>query len=287
MKIESLLARDIKTTVESMLAARYGEREAQAMVRVIFEDVMGWSPVDMVLKGDYELNNYTAERIWKIADRVAAGEPIQQVVGWADFSGLRFVVTRQTLIPRPETAELVDLIISRFAGRKDLNILDCGTGSGCIAITLARSLPFARVKGIDISDGALDVARNNASRLKTKVDFEHVDMLCLPPEPSSLYDIIVSNPPYIAEHERNLMESNVLDFEPPTALFVPDADPLKFYRAIGQYGTSALKSGGRLYFEINPLYASQLVILMESLGYDTVETELDAQGKTRFLIASL
>lgn len=286
MKTQSLLVRDVKSGAEAVLADRYGQREAKAMIRVIFEDVLGWKPVDLILRADYELNDYTAERIWSITERVASGEPIQQVVGWADFCGLRFKVTKDTLIPRPETTELVDMITSDYSGRKDLRVLDCGTGSGCIAIALARALPFSAVTGIDISDGALKVARENASLLKTQVDFEHRDILSLSGNDKATYDIIVSNPPYIAEHERSSMEKNVLDYEPATALFVPDDAPLKFYHAIAVYGMSALCPDGRIYFEINPLYASELVTLIKSSGYSDVATHLDMEGKIRFLTAT-
>lgn len=285
MKTQSLLVRDVKAAAEATLAARYGDREARAMVRVIMEDVMGWSPVDIVLNAGYELNDYTAGRISEITRRVASGEPIQQVVGWADFCGLRFKVTRDTLIPRPETAELVDMLISDYKNRKDLDILDCGTGSGCIAIALARALPFARVRAIDISEGALKIARENSIRLKTGVEFDRQDILNLPAVPYATYDIIVSNPPYIAEHERSGMESNVLDHEPASALFVPDSDPLVFYRAVASYGIRALRPAGRVYFEINPLFATPLVNLMESTGYSDVTLHLDFRGKTRFLTA--
>lgn len=282
----SLRVRDIKAEAEATLAAVYGDREAKAMVRVIFEDVMGWKPVDLILKADYELTDFSARRVADIVERVRAGEPIQQVVGWADFCGMRFKVTRDTLIPRPETAELVDLIVKEMHDRKDLRVLDCGTGSGCIAIALACALPFADVEGIDISDAALKVAAANAAELRASARFSHKDMLALTPPSAPCYDIIVSNPPYIAQSERAGMEQNVLDYEPATALFVPDDDPLRFYHAVTRYAVRALTPGGRLYFEINPLYADRLQRDVEAAGMHSVALERDDRGKLRFLTAT-
>ncbi|MDE5608311.1 MAG: peptide chain release factor N(5)-glutamine methyltransferase [Muribaculaceae bacterium] len=283
----SLTVAALKSSLTALLAAKYGTREANAMVRMMIEEVMGWSAVDIALRSDYVLNEATAGRLQAIAGRVYDGEPIQYVLGVASFHGLRFKVTPATLIPRPETSELVDIIADEAAGRKDLRILDCGTGSGCIAIALARALPFSRVTGIDISDDALAVARDNASALKADVSFRNADILALNDADTPLYDIIVSNPPYIAEHEREGMEANVLDYEPHSALFVPDDDPLRFYTAIGSYGLSALAPGGRLYFEINPLYADRLRKDIGGMGYRDVEIMRDMYGRKRFLTARL
>ena len=221
-----------------------GEREAYWMTRDIIEDVMGYNEVDMLLKGDEELSDFVARKIDEVAKRVLDGAPLQHVLGWARFAGNRFNVTQDTLIPRPETQELVDLIISRYGDAKDLNIIDVGTGSGCIAISLARGLKFAQVKGIDISDSALMIATENAKNLKAKVVFEHRNALSLQQVKDESYDIIVSNPPYIAESERKDMERVVLDYEPSMALFVSDEDPLVFYRAIASWGRDVLTSDG-------------------------------------------
>ena len=268
-----------------LLAEKYGSREAAAMIRMMIEEVMGWSAIDIALRSDYEMTRATADRLRNIAERVYAGEPIQYVLGVATFHGLRFKVTTATLIPRPETSELVDMIVDDAKETKDLRILDCGTGSGCIAIALARALPFSRVTGIDISDEALAVARENASALRASASFLRQDILSLTDEEQRAYDIIVSNPPYIAEHERSGMEPNVVEHEPHTALFVPDDDPLRFYTAIGHYGLTALSAGGRLYFEINPLYADQLKQEIEQMGYHDVEITRDMYGRQRFMTA--
>lgn len=267
------------------LARRFGEREASWMVRMIFEDVKGYSQVDMALNGDRDLGEATCRRVNEIVDRLLANEPLQYILGHARFYGLDFKVSPAVLIPRPETEELVDIIVKDADGREDLRVLDLGTGSGCIAIALARNLPFAAVTGIDISADALDVARANAATLKSRVDFRRGDILDLHLEPASL-DIIVSNPPYITRSERSTMESNVLDHEPATALFVPDDDPLKFYTPIYKAATEALAPGGRLYFELNPLTADSLADCMRADGWDNVSIIPDSRKQRRFLSAT-
>ncbi|MDE6467512.1 MAG: peptide chain release factor N(5)-glutamine methyltransferase, partial [Muribaculaceae bacterium] len=190
------------------------------------------------------------------------------------------------LIPRPETAGLVALITDRYGCRPDLQVLDIGTGSGCIAISLARALPFCRIDAIDISAAALDIAQRNAAALKAKVNFIQSDILAAEP-PRARYDIIVSNPPYIGESEKSDMDSRVLDHEPHGALFVPDNDPLLFYRTIARYGIKALKPGGRLYFEINSLYAVQMRDMLAAEGYSDIDVLRDYRGNYRFATAVL
>ncbi|MCM1450265.1 MAG: peptide chain release factor N(5)-glutamine methyltransferase [Clostridiales bacterium] len=276
--------KNVKLREQQALVPLYGDREAGWIVRALIEDVMGWSTTDIILNGEYELNDYTVERLDKMTSRVTAGEPVQYVTGIAPFYGMQFKVNPAVLIPRPETAELVDLIVKDYGTCSDLSVLDCGTGSGCIAIALARNLPFAQVVAIDKSTAALEVARDNASRLKVKVDFREFDILSLPAlTDESRYDIIVSNPPYIARHEEESMSSTVKDYEPSMALFVPDDDPLRFYHPILEYATYALKPGGKLYFEINPLYVEPLMNMLSS--FDDTESLRDSQGNTRFVTA--
>lgn len=282
-----MTAKELSDSVMTRLAAVYGEREARAMTRILFEHYKGWSPVDVIMHAGEELLPVTVSAVDKAVVRVAAGEPIQYVVGSARFYGMDFRVTPDTLIPRPETAELVDLIVDRWKSRSDLQVLDCGTGSGCIAIALARNLPFSDVTGIDISAGALAVARGNSTELKARVNFQIADMLALDAADGRRYDIIVSNPPYIAEHEKTAMNVNVLEHEPHRALFVPDDDPLRFYTAVARYAAVALKPRGVLYFEINPLYVNEMLAMLGSCGFNNNEVINDSQGRRRFTVSSL
>ncbi|MDE6383643.1 MAG: peptide chain release factor N(5)-glutamine methyltransferase [Paramuribaculum sp.] len=262
----------------------YGPGEAAMLLRIIFEHLKGWTQTDMIMHGSDEVSDFIAGKADAIIDRLLAHEPIQYIIGEARWYGMKFSVDRSTLIPRPETEQLVDLIVADASDATDLRVLDLCTGSGCIAIALARNLRFATVEAVDISAEALDVARRNADSLRAKVDFRHADVLAVKPEPDS-FDIIVSNPPYIAEHERASMSANVLDYEPHTALFVPDSDPLRFYTAIARYAMTALKSGGSLYFELNPLYAERLQTEMEADGWLDVELRPDFRKVIRFLKA--
>lgn len=276
-----------KRSIISRIAPLYPRREAAWMARIILEHLTGKSEVDLLIGADKEVSDFIAGKVDGIVERLLNHEPLQYILGETYFYGHIFKVTPATLIPRPETAELIDMIVDDADSATDLRVIDLGTGSGCIAVSLAMALKFASVMAVDISADAVAVATENASRLHAKVTCEVADMLALVPVPGS-YDIIVSNPPYIAAHERASMDANVLDYEPSTALFVPDDDPLKFYRAITRYASVALAAGGRLYFEINPLYADEMVSMVraEISGAD-VEVTLDAQGRKRFLRAQM
>lgn len=257
--------------------------ELQAMIRVICEDVFNYDQVDVALRQDHELPDFAPERIAEIIARLKRHEPLQYVVGSARFHGHRFKVTPAVLIPRPETEQLVDLIIDENPDA-DLKVLDMGTGSGCIAIALARALKFAQVDALDVSRDALAVARENAVLLKTPgVRFFESDMLAS--QPSACYDIIVSNPPYICWSERESMDRNVKDFEPGQALFVPDSDPLLYYKAIAHYASQSLEHGGKLYLEINQRFGNEVKHLLESCGLDDVRIIEDSFGHVRFAAA--
>ena len=257
--------------------------ELQAMIRVICEDVFNYDQVDVALRQDHELPDFAPERIAEIIARLKRHEPLQYVVGSARFHGHRFKVTPAVLIPRPETEQLVDLIIDENPDA-DLKVLDMGTGSGCIAIALARALKFAQVDALDVSRDALAVARENAALLKTPgVRFFESDMLAS--QPSACYDIIVSNPPYICWSERESMDRNVKDFEPGQALFVPDSDPLLYYKAIAHYASQSLEHCGKLYLEINQRFGNEVKHLLESFGLDDVRIIEDSFGHVRFAAA--
>lgn len=268
--------------LKSGLAGVAEPQEVQAMIRVICEDVFNYDPVDVALRQESELPGFAPQRIADIIARLQRHEPLQYIVGSARFHGHRFKVTPAVLIPRPETEQLVDLVIDENPA-SDLRVLDMGTGSGCIAISLARALKFAQVDALDVSRDALAIARENAAALKVKVRFFESDMLL--PQPSARYDIIVSNPPYICWNEREAMDRNVKDYEPGQALFVPDNDPLLFYKAIARYAGESLERGGRLYLEINQRFGAEVKRLLENSGLDEVRIIEDSYGKVRFAAA--
>ena len=275
----------LKEAIEQLRSGLAGvaePQEVQAMIRIICEDIFNYDQVDVALRQESELPDFAQERVTEIIARLRRHEPLQYIVGSARFHGHRFKVTPAVLIPRPETEQLIDMIVDENPA-SDLRVLDMGTGSGCIAISLARALKFAQVDALDVSRDALAVARENAAALKVKVRFFESDMLS--PQPPARYDIIVSNPPYVCWSERESMERNVLDYEPGQALFVPDNDPLLFYKAIAAYATASLERGGRLYLEINQRFGNEIKRLLEDHGFDEVRIIEDSYGKTRFAAA--
>ena len=274
------------------LAQVYDEGEAKAVARMVYEVRYGLTLSDIYIGKDTQLSLDCQTELEEITKRLIEHEPVQYILGQADFCGRTFHVEPGILIPRPETEHLCRLITKHAAiGVPNRTILDIGTGSGCIAITLALDIPNSQVTAWDISPIALRVAKGNAQRLGADVTFQEVDVLTAPGSPSLWremgggWDLIVSNPPYICNKERAEMEQNVLAHEPHTALFVPDDNPLLFYRAIAQYGQSALKTGGSLYFEINPLYASPLREMLSTMSYHDIDIKDDQFGKTRFIQA--
>ncbi len=279
MQVEDF-ARSLRARLEGM----YGTGEATAMVRLIFNVMKGWSATDMIVNADREISDMFRNQVGKVMERIERGEPIQYVLGTARFYGMDLKVDSRVLIPRPETEELIDMIVARFKNREDLKVLDIGTGSGAIAIVLSRNLPFSDVTGIDLSEGALQVARENAADLHARISLIHADIFKWMPEPDSL-DIVVSNPPYIPEEEKRDMETNVLDYEPASALFVPDSDPLVYYRRIAEVASVGLRVDGRIYFEINPRFAEQIKKMLEERGYLDVEVTQDISRRDRFVSA--
>lgn len=279
-----MTTREAILLLRSELGAYYDNREIEGMTRVIFEDVLLWQPVDIVMRENEQLPEFFGNRLTSIIERLKQYEPLQYILGKARFHGHSFAVTPATLIPRPETEQLVDMIVDENPG-SDLEVLDIGTGSGCIAISLARALKFAQVTATDISLGALEVAKQNAAALKTRVRFLEQDILTCR-APSEAWDIIVSNPPYITEQEMAAMERNVIDYEPASALFVPNDDPMLFYRPIAAYSSRALKKGGRLYLEINRAMAQLVSDTLKRAGLSNVQVHNDFNGNNRFVSAT-
>lgn len=274
---------ELRRATVKRLEEVYPRGEALWLWREMLMRIKGWGQVELAIKAGDEVSEYLQRKVEEVTERLLRKEPVQYIFGMAEFYGLQLKVTPDVLIPRPETAEMVDMIVKWADGRTDLRVLDLCTGSGCIAVALARNLKFAQIAAIDLSSKALAVAAENVKALKVKVNLKLGDALQLKDETSPKYDIIVSNPPYIAESERASMDSNVVDHEPQMALFVPDSDPLRFYHAIARYAMTALVSGGVLYFEINPLYAIRLREELQQQGWDDVVVEADMQGLNRFI----
>ncbi len=272
--------------VRKRLDGIYDRRERESVILLIFDYVKGWSRVDLIINEGKELSDFAKSEIDHIVDRLILGEPIQYITGKARFFGLDFKVRPGVLIPRPETEELVDWILHDAADRSDLAVLDIGTGSGCIAISLARSLPFANVTALELSPVAISQAEENAKDLHTKVNFINADMYQWAPTPRSL-DIIVSNPPYIAPDEKADMEVRVKDFEPSEALFVTADDPIRPYKRIEAIASEGLKTGGSVYMELNPRFADDVRNYFAAKGcWADIDLRLDSYGKKRMLKAT-
>ena len=268
--------------INEALTGCYSSGEVSALTRIIATELLGFSQTTFFLKDDVTLTAEQETLLDNAIERLKKQEPIQYILGYSDFCGLRFKVTPATLIPRPETSELVEWIESEATGNE--NILDIGTGSGCIAVSLAHKLPQSKVTAWDISDDALAVATENSKANGCNVAFELVDILAHQPS-GELFDIIVSNPPYIKENEKESMHANVLDWEPHTALFVPDSAPLLFYRTIAKKGLTLLKPGGRLYFEINRAHGKETMDMLAALGYTNIELRKDFAENDRMIRA--
>lgn len=269
------------------LVSRYGDKEAKAITRYLLEVGYGLSMTDILCGAAEQL---PPDEMGENLRRLLKGEPVQYVVGKAEFGGRTFKVTPDVLIPRPETYELCQWVVEEKREERreerDFSVLDIGTGSGCIAITLALDIPDAQVEAWDISEGALSIARQNVEDLHAHVDFKQVNVLSsLPKQGGPEWVFIISNPPYICKKEAASMEQHVLDHEPHQALFVPDEDPLVFYKAIGQYACYALANHGCLFFEINPLYATEITKMLDEMGFFEIETRKDQFGKVRFVRA--
>ncbi len=270
--------------MRAALAARFGGGEAEAMLRLVWHHLKGWSAGELFMHGADRVSDYIGGKIGEIMRRLLdEDEPIQYVLGEGRFYGMDLKVTPAVLIPRPETEELVDMVVDRYGDTPDLRVLDACTGSGAIAIALARTLRFADVVVLDVSPAALEVARENARALKAPVEFVEADLMSWMPGRGSL-DVIVSNPPYVDESERAGMDPHVLKWEPALALFVPDSDPLRFYARLAEIGLEGLKPGGRMYLELNPRHASDVARLLASKGYVEVEVVRDRYGKERFAV---
>ncbi|WP_439880978.1 peptide chain release factor N(5)-glutamine methyltransferase [Pontibacter sp. MBLB2868] len=264
----------------------YPEPEAGAIAQLVLEHVLHKSRVQLSLQQQETVTQAQEEEVKQAVLRLQQQEPVQYVLGVAHFYGLELQVDERVLIPRPETEELVDRVIKQHKNREHLRILDICTGSGCIPLALAANLNTDSVVGLEVSTGALEVARANTAKLNLPVEWlEHDVFKPIPGIAPESLDIITSNPPYVREDEKKQMRENVLQFEPHLALFVPNADPLKYYKRIAAIGLELLKKGGKLYFEINEQYGAQVAKLLLEHGYSRAEVVQDLFGKDRMVEA--
>ncbi|CEA16760.1 Release factor glutamine methyltransferase [Fermentimonas caenicola] len=273
--------------IRQELGSLYTHTELFALIRIILEEVTGIDNTGIISDKFNHLSSSELSKIKDIIGRLKKSEPIQYVLGKTEFYGLNFKVSPDVLIPRPETEELVEWILSEKAAGP-VSILDIGTGSGCIAVTLAKKLPQAEVNAWDISEGALDIARENARINNVTVNFSNQDVLSINEDNEIIseggkYDVIISNPPYVMDSEKKSMDDNVLNYEPHVALFVEDDNPLLFYDKISTIALDLLNDNGKLYFEINRDKGDDILHLLKSKGYDQIELRRDISGNFRMI----
>lgn len=270
--------------IRSELQGLYPDTEIRSFSYLIVEKLTGFSRTEVIVNKNTIFSDVQQHQVELFIKKLKEYEPIQYVLGETSFYGLDFFVNNSVLIPRPETEELVDWICRENSRRSSLRVLDIGTGSGCIAISLKHEFPNSEVEAFDISEKALETAAANASRNRVEVKFSEVDILQSPAFPKQ-WDIIVSNPPYVTENEKDTILPNVLDHEPHLALFVPDNDPLLFYRNIAEFALRHLKPGGKLYFEINRSEGKACMDLLTGMRFGQVELRKDISGNDRMLRA--
>src|SRR5690606_11130432 len=280
--------KEIKNKYINELVHLYDLHEINSLFQIAAEHILAIPKIQLALNYNKKLDQTPHDQFSIILDQLLTGQPIQYIIGSAPFYGLNFDLNEDTLIPRVETEELVDLIINQNKDKSDLNIIDIGTGSGCIAISIKKHLASAEVTAIDISASAIQIAKNNASNNGTPIDFRCIDILEWEVVfTNETYDIIVSNPPYITQVEKDNMHNNVLLFEPYAALFVEDEAPLLFYDYISSFALVHLKEGGKLFFEINQYLAQETKELLLKKGFNNVQILNDINGLPRMICAKI
>ncbi len=273
---------ELHTIFKSTLKEHYPVTEISSFFHLLCESILGFDRVTIAIKFDFFVQKKELLFFEKALEKLSKHHPIQYIIGTAHFYGLDFIVTPDTLIPRPETEELVDWVLSDNNKDENLSILDIGTGTGCIAISLAKNLPQATVSAIDFSNKALHIAQKNAATHTVSIDFQKIDILTTKTLPQK-YDIIVSNPPYVRNIEKKEIADNVLEHEPHSALFVSDTNPLLFYEKIGRLAMKNLKKDGYLYFEINQYLGKETLVLLKELGFINAELRKDFLENDRMI----
>ena len=272
---------DFLTKIEGV----YSNQELESIAYLVFEKILKVQKIDIISNIAFDLDEENEKILDSIVQRINQHEPIQYILGEVDFYSCKLKVNSSVLIPRPETEELVDLILKENKTKSHQTIVDLCTGSGCIAIPLAKHLIPSHVHAIDISKSALEVASENAKQNGVHVDFQIMDILKVNQLPITNIDIIVSNPPYVTEGEKKYMQKNVLDYEPAIAIFVPNEDPLLFYKKVIQLAEMSLSSGGKLYMEINEWFGEEIKNLFVGKGFHSIEIIVDLNNKDRFVKA--
>lgn len=291
---------ELKHTFLTELDGQYPKEEINSFFHLLVSNTLNFSKIEVALNPNFDVNNVITEYFKNALAELKTEKPIQYIIGSTEFYGLPFTVNENTLIPRPETEELVDWIINDAQNTSHqpttnnqqlITILDIGTGSGCIAISLAKNLPSAEIYALDISEKALQVAKQNAKQNKVTIHFMEADILSpnaiLSTAKGPHFDIIVSNPPYVRNLEKVEMKKNVLDHEPNTALFVDDENPLIFYKAIADFAKKNLKKEGKLYLEINQYLGKKTSSLLQNKGFKNIELRKDLFGNDRMIKASI
>lgn len=288
MQVKSNKVKDIRDHYLTRLKKIYPEREAVKLLEILFEDMAGIKKVYLLTEPDTRLSESEMLKIHYAAKDLLKHRPVQHITGKADFFGLKINVNEHVLIPRPETEELVNWVLQQMERAQVLRVLDIGTGSGTIALALKNERPEWEVWALDISEKALEIAGKNARENELRIHFLHADILneqSCKNLPS--FDIIVSNPPYVTESEKTQMNANVLDYEPPEALFVPDTDPLLYYREISAFALKKLRKGGKLFFEINENFGKEMKKLLVDTGFANILLEKDINNRNRMIMGTL
>ena len=286
MKIPSNKAADILQYFRRELSSLYDAEEIEKFAEICFEEFAGLSRADLLLKSEKKVSESELLKFHFAVKDLKRGRPIQYILGKAWFYGMEFIVSPAVLIPRPETEELVKLVIDEFSShRESFSIIDIGTGSGCIAVPLKKNLPHAHVYALDVSEEALSVAKQNAEKHNCEIHFIQADILdAASIEKLPSCSVIVSNPPYVKKSESSSMHKNVVEHEPHQAMFVPDNDALVFYKAIADAGKKKLKPGGKIFVEINETLGIETCIVFQKDGYTDVQLLKDINGKDRFVV---
>ncbi|MEQ6118717.1 peptide chain release factor N(5)-glutamine methyltransferase [Reichenbachiella sp. MALMAid0571] len=279
--MHSIFSKDLHLKIADLLSPVYSKDERETLAFHLLENIFGSSRTDLLLNSAINISEEKNDSLNLIIDRLLRNEPIQHIFGEADFYGRKFKVNEHVLVPRQETEELIQLIVKKNTLTTP-KILDIGTGSGCIACSLALEIRNSEVHALDISDLALDTASQNSNALEANVTFLKCNILN-EEIPESAFDIIVSNPPYVLDSEKKQMHQNVTDFDPHLALFVSDEDPLIFYRVVAEKSKKALNTNGKLYFEINEKFGSEVKTMLHDFGYSDVYIYKDLNGKDRFV----